>query len=768
MRSTSETTPNSVKNFKFTSIIQILEERASVSDGSAAIHFFHDDAGMIEEAHRDSWSWKELFDRARAVALQLALKHSVTPKSRVLVVYPMGLDFMAAFYGCLYAGVIPVPVPPPRRSDGLNRWLHIARDADIAGVLGSTDLIESLQPLVDGIAGGFCAAPQAADPSVPCAETPANLLPFLPSPADIAFLQYTSGSTSDAKGVMVTHGNMMANLRQISIGYEMSGADRMVSWLPHYHDMGLIGCILSPLHDGYCAAYMSPASFLRRPLRFLALASHFRATIFGGPNFSYDHCVRRSTPDTLAGLDLSSLRIAFNGAEAIRPSTLSRFAETFAPCGFSRSTYLCCYGMAEATLFITGIKPSEHPRVLSVRRDVLVMSGQAEAAEDIAEGRPERLDLAGSGRAVDGLALSIVDPVTGRPRPERQVGEVWVRGANIAAGYWRRPEQSTETFDLHLEGTRGWFRTGDLGFLLSDQLFITGRLKDMIVIRGENHYPQDIEMTASASHPALAEGQAGAVALEIDGEECLGLVCEVTREAFRRLDTDAVFTAIRGAVSRTHSLQIAAILLIRPGNLPRTPSGKVRRFACRQGLESNSLPTVGRWDAAPATDSAPLAVPPAGGGWREALYRMPAPRREGFVRQRLQLEIGKLSGLPAGQAPATDKGFFDLGLDSVAVSSFAAMLERETGLKLGQTVMFEHTTIASLAAHLCALLAEGEGIPATIAVADDPVPAATAPARQDGVSDAVAAELAALQSLLNAEQGRRTGSASPLRDGDSR
>jgi acyl carrier protein len=454
------------------------------------------------------------------------------------------------------------------------------------------------------------------------------------------------------------------------------------------------------------------------------------------------------------------VRIAATGAETIRPRVLSRFHAAFRPAGFKWDAFFCCYGMAEATVFVSGNPPAEPPYLLSVERQELAAGRPLETQYTDVPENGSRVTLAGCGRAVDGLDLAIVDPATRRPLADREVGEVWVKGPNVSAGYWMRPEQNAECFGLSLGGVPEWFRTGDLGFVQEGQLYVTGRLKDVIIIRGENHYPQDIEQTASASHADLTEGNAGAFALEIDGEERLGIVCEVTREGLRRLDADAVFEAMRGAISRQHDLQLAVAALIRPGSLPRTPSGKVRRFACREGLMAGTLPTLARWEA--RLDGGHEASSAA--SWLDDIRKQPRARREDLLRRLMQQELAKLSGLPEGQLPPADIGFFDLGLDSVAVVNFGAILERELGLRPEPTLMFEHPTLVSLAAHLAAsLLSE------TPSAQPEPQakPAARSDATQPGgdLSPALAAEMAELRRLLDAD---RTESAPPHFAGSDR
>ncbi|OLP46808.1 siderophore biosynthesis protein [Rhizobium oryziradicis] len=745
---TSWTQRISQSEANFTSIIHMLENRSRDMADDVAMRFFHDDAVTTAQAKPDCWTWRMLRDRARLVADEIAQTGSIAPGARILVVYPPGLGFIAAFFGCLYAGAVPVPVPAPRRNDGINRWLYVARDAGISGILSTAELLDVLRPLQQAVGHGFALAPKAADPATPVVFEDDGTPFHAPEAKHVAFLQYTSGSTSDPKGVMVTHGNLIANLRQISLAFEYGPSDISACWLPHYHDMGLIDGILSPLFNGFPVALMAPASFLRRPLRFLELASHVRATVIGGPNFSYEHCVDKYSPQAGAGLDLSKIRIAYNGAEPIRPKTLERFTAAFAPHGFRGKAFYCCYGQAEATLFQSGNSPDDPPLILSVSRNALVETGTAVETDDGDE--YDRLALAACGRPAEGLDLALVDPEAGRRVDDGTVGEIWIRGPNVTPGYWGRTQLNAETFDQVLDGLRGWRRTGDLGFRRNGQLYITGRLKDLVIIRGQNHHPEDIEQSVFSSHPALAQGRAGVFAIEIDGEEQLGVVCELTRDGLRDLDADDVIRAVRGAVSRNHNIRAAVIALLRPSSLPRTPSGKVRRFACRQGIATGDLRIVARWDAKPESVlSAPALAEQR--SWRDQLQQSPRALRKEGLRHLLRQEVALLARLGEGDLPANSAGFFDLGLDSVALVNIGATIERELGVPVPPTLIFEHPTIQALSDHLYSLIEDDQAGKAPLqdaklqsngSVAHNP------PSSAPVARSAITSELAALKALL--------------------
>ncbi|HEU4537342.1 MAG TPA: AMP-binding protein, partial [Polyangiaceae bacterium] len=430
-------------------------------------------------------------------------------------------------------------------------------------------------------------------------------------PSSLALLQYTSGSTGQPKGVMVTHGNLLHNAELVRQGFETSAESTGVIWLPPYHDMGLIGGVVQPVYAGFPVVLTSPLSFLRRPLRWLELVSERGATVSGGPDFAFDLCVRKSSPAERARLDLSRWQVAFCGAEPVRAATLERFAAAFAPAGFRREAFYPCYGLAEATLAVSGGARSAAPIVRRFGREAL-RKGRAEPAGEertapASEGRAQpasdaapmstAVALVGCGRALGDQMVVIVDPDTGRPRPEGSEGEVWVSGPSVAAGYWRRPDESRETFAARLAPPgdgRAYLRTGDLGFLQGEELFVTGRRKDLIIVRGRNHHPSDLERTAEAAHPALRPGGVAAFAVGGEGGEGLGLACELAPGGAAQ--ADEALAALRRRVAEGHELRPRVVLLLKSGALPRTSSGKVQRQACRRAYEEGTFEAVARYD----------------------------------------------------------------------------------------------------------------------------------------------------------------------------
>ncbi|WP_240359708.1 non-ribosomal peptide synthetase [Pyxidicoccus trucidator] len=605
-------------------LVDLLRERARLEPDFTLYTFLVDG-----EEQEERLTCAELDRRARMIAAGLS---QLAPGERVLLLYPPGLDYIAAFFGCLYAGVVAVPVYPPRHDRSLARLQAITLDAQATAGLIRTEHLELLRqffPLAPELERLAWIATDTLDDRA--AETWAP--PALTGAAR-AFFQYTSGSTSLPKGVMLTHRNLLRNLEAIRIRFQQTRDSRVVTWLPPYHDMGLIGGLLQPLYTGYPAVLMSPADFLQQPLRWLRAISRYRATTSGGPDFAYALCVRKVSPEQCAELDLRSWRVAFNGAEPIRQETLENFARTFGPSGFRRETFLPCYGLAEATLLVAGGEVGRPPRV-ELFEGASLQRGQAVPA---APGLADAQALVSSGRnALDGQLL-IVEPELRAPVPDGTVGEVWVSGSSVAEGYWSQPEASARTFHATLRGSGGgpFLRTGDLGFVRDGELFVTGRAKDLLIIRGLNHYPQDIERTVERSHPALRPGSGAAFSVEAGGEERLVIVYEVSAKLAGN-GLDEVLEAIRRAVSLQHELAVHAVELLEPGTVPKTSSGKIQRHACRAGFVAGELQPLARFtqsgaagngSAAPGLEAARAPLSPLGQAVAEEVSRVlghPAP-----------------------------------------------------------------------------------------------------------------------------------------------
>lgn len=527
---------------------------------------------------------RELDRQARAIAARL--QDLKLEGERALLLYPSGLDFVAAFFGCLYAGVIAVPAYPPRMNRSLYRIQAIAADAQAKIALTTRSVIDRVQ--LDETADLQAMRWEATD------ELPEGLddLWHDPNvrPETLAFLQYTSGSTGTPKGVMVSHSNLLHNSALIAHAFEHTRSDTGVHWLPCYHDMGLIGGILQPLYMGRPAVLMPPVAFLQRPIRWLRAISKYRACTSGGPNFAYDLCVDKIKPEQREGLDLSCWKVACNGAEPVRAETIDRFTRYFADYGFRRETFYPSFGLAEATLIVTGGYKNDEPVVVDIDARELEQGRAVEVPDD----HPNVQRMVSSGQALLDQDVRIVDPQTLQECEDGAVGEIWVRGPSVAQGYWNREDATRETFQAQLATGEGPFlRTGDLGFRLNREIFCAGRLKDLIIIRGLNHYPQDIEATVAESHPALKSGAGAAFTVEKDGGEQLVIVQEIDR---RQTDSVAeAITLVRKRVSERHQITADAIVLIKHNSIPKTSSGKIQRHACRRAYLDGTLTVVAQW-----------------------------------------------------------------------------------------------------------------------------------------------------------------------------
>ena len=539
-------------------------------------------------------TYQQLDQKAKALAAQLQLQMS--PGERALLLYPSGEEFIIAFFACLYAGVIAVPVYPPRRNQKLSRLRAITRDAQAKLALTTTSLLSTIEEK-------FSSDPELV--TVPCLAT--NNIPdeqaenwqkLNLSLEDIAFLQYTSGSTGMPKGVMVSHKNLLHNEKLIASAFGHTTETIVVGWLPLFHDMGLIGNVLQPIYVGFPSVIMPPEAFIQKPLRWLQAISRYKATSSGGPNFAYELCASKIKPQERENLDLSCWDVAFNGAEPVRAITLEKFANTFADSGFEREAFYPCYGMAETTLFVSGGIKSQSPVIEAVDKLALLEN----SAVTINCQHPNAQLLVGCGHAWLSEKIVIVNPESLTECRDGEIGEIWVSSDSVAQGYWNRPEQTEETFKAYLADTQvgPFLRTGDLGFLLAGELFITGRLKDLIIVQGRNHYPQDIEATVEKSHLGLRQGCGAVFSVEIAGQERLVVVQEVERSYLRKLDSPAVIEQIIRSVAEEHQLDVYAVALLKTASIPKTSSGKIQRIACRTAFLAGTLDVIGDWSKIPS------------------------------------------------------------------------------------------------------------------------------------------------------------------------
>jgi acyl-CoA synthetase (AMP-forming)/AMP-acid ligase II/3-oxoacyl-(acyl-carrier-protein) synthase/acyl carrier protein len=555
---------------KFSTLVELLRFRSQSNTAQTAFTF------LVDGEHETvSLTYAELDRKARAIAAQLQQFCAVG--ERALILYPPGLDYIATFFGCLYAGVVAVPAYPPRNARNFPRIAAIARDAQATLILAPEAVRSKIQSIWNPVNRSQYICWLATDAVFPALANDWQEIEF--HPHTLALLQYTSGSTSLPKGVMLTHGHLLHNLSSISASFQTHPQSQGVIWLPPYHDMGLIGGILQPIYVGASMTLMSPVNFLQRPLRWLQTISRCKATVSGGPNFAYELCIQRTTPEQRRELDLSSWEVAFNGAEPIQAETLDRFTAAFAPSGFRREAFYPCYGLAEATLLVTGGQKTELPISKTFQKTALT---QKMAIASISE--EDSQTLVSCGRSLPTQEVVIVDPETLTCCQPEQIGEIWVAGSSVAQGYWNQTEQTELTFRAsHIDGGEiPFLRTGDLGFLQNGELFVTGRLKDLMILRGRNYYPQDIEWAVDHSHSSLRSGCSAAFTVEAAGEERLVVVRELDRQDRNLALLNEIIAAIRLAVAEQYDLEVYGVILVKFGSIPKTSSGKIQHFVCRE------------------------------------------------------------------------------------------------------------------------------------------------------------------------------------------
>ncbi len=627
-------------------------------------------------------TYRQLDERARACAVKLI---SMGMKGqRALLMYPTGVDFIVAFFGCQYAGVTAVPAYPPRRNRNMGRINTIAVDAKTSIALTTQEVIDRRE-LMTIDCGHLSNQEWLATEKIPI-ELAGDWRDSNVQPDDLAIIQYTSGSTGSPKGVMLSQRNIMANCKYTSSGFQNTEADCGVFWLPFYHDMGLIGGVLSSFYIGTTSSYLSPAHFLARPIRWLRAISDNKAVISGGPNFAYAHCCEKITEEQCEGLDLSTWRLAFNGAEPIRADILERFSRKFEPYGFKHTAHYPCYGMAETTLIVTGGNPDLPPVIKHFDSQDLVQH----LVTPVDPSAENAKAMVGSGALLLDEEVVIADPDKKIALPDNKIGEIWVRSQSVGHGYWEKPEETERTFRAELAEKPGvhYLRTGDLGFMHDDELFVTGRLKDMIIVRGVNRYPQDIEATAEECHRKIRAGGSAAFAVDHWTREQLVIVSEVDRS--RDTDWNEVIQKIRSAVIAEHELPPDEIVLVRGGSTPKTSSGKVQRHACRQRYVDNDLLEVARWNLESTQQDKADNVHQNGA----AVHQTEA---DSEVIETVCHFIREVARERAGDLTPKTNIVVDLGLDSLERLQIANSLEEHFGGRFPDDVLQEIETVEEVA-----------------------------------------------------------------------
>ncbi|MBT3388430.1 MAG: AMP-binding protein [Desulfobacula sp.] len=683
------------KSSNFSNFVELLQYRGKHQKNKTAYIFLDD--GETKEL---KLTYGQLDSQARAIAAKL--QQTLSPGDRAILLYPPSLEFMTGFFGCLYAGVVAVPVYPPNPSDlkrSVDKLKGIIDNAGPKIALTNKDIILKLR-LLSLKYSVLRKMKWIASDSIKESLSEKWRVPEIKKD-DLAFLQYTSGSTGEPKGVMVSHGNLMYNNEIIKLAFGHTEESIGTSWLPVYHDMGLIGKVLQPVYLGTSCIHMSPIAFLQKPLRWLQAISKYKVTTSGGPNFAYELCTRRITPEQLKDLDLSSWEVAFSGAEQVHTETLKKFAEVFKPCGFQETAFYPCYGLAEATLAVSGGLKKELPVAVYVDKTALAENKVlfCEPAQENAQA------IVGCGKTWLDQKIFIVDPDTLKECPRDddnyKIGEIWVKGESVVKGYWNNPGKTEETFNAYLAdtGEGPFLRTEDLGFIKDGELFIAGRIKDLIIIGGRNHYPQDIEHTLEGCASGLRPGCCAAFSVDVENKEQLVIVQEVKNDKAASMDTGNIFKAMRNAVLRNHGLQVHTIVLIKAKTILKTSSGKLRRNACRDMFLNDSLALVAKDSLGGKTYDSDIEI---NAEVKKFQFKDESVKdKDSF--QKIQKTILNISSDILGIEEddiAADADMSEYGFDSITLIEFISCVNDTYDLELTASVFFDHNTAESFAYHI--------------------------------------------------------------------
>lgn len=674
-----------------TSLTEVLQRRAAHHPDRMAYTFLDD--GLSDQ---HCLTYGELDAKVKQLAAKL---QSTTEKGdRALLLYASGIDYIIAFFACLYAGLIAVPAYPPSNNRHMPRLRAILEDSRAVLILTTQQVAVKMRQFPDMTGDLLGKQWLQTDVVEHTTDVSAWHQPILQA-KDLAFLQYTSGSTGDAKGVMISHGNLMANQQLIKRRFGHDERSTVVGWLPLYHDMGLIGNVMQPLYCGASAILMAPMAFLEKPLRWLQAISDYHAHTSGGPNFAYDLCVQKISRDELVGIDLSNWQLAFNGAEPINPQTLQRFSEAFAECGFQRRAFYPCYGLAEATLLAAGGAKHSLPRIVEFDKAAL----EQRIVRSIDDNQINTRSLVGCG-AIDiegGQDLRIVDPDNNTHCEDGQIGEIWLRGPCIAQGYWQNPEMSGKAFVKDDKG-QSWLRTGDLGFVNDGELFVSGRLKDLIIMRGRNYYPHDLEYAVEAATDALNPASTVAFSVDKGDGEKLIVLTELKRNRVRQGDYRSEFSVIRARLTEECGIQADQIVFLKPGAILKTSSGKLRRNACRELFLEQGFEFVAIDNLQVSSEISQSLVNGDSGATerrllRQALLTMNSGNANDLLAEHLALKASALSGLVAG-AVESAQTLSQLGLDSLKAVEMKYFIDGLLGIDIPISRLLGNSTLSDCAA----------------------------------------------------------------------
>ena len=671
-------------------ILDCLQAQVKTNPDKIVYRYVDKDSQLLENPtdKPPSLTFQQLDKQARSIA-ELLLQ-TVSPNERVILLYPPGLEFMQALIACFYAGVIAVPAVLPRNKQHLTQIGSIADDIECRAILSTTGFAEQSQGLFKQDPN-FDDVPWVLTDGDIAASSVERKFPALCA-EDIAFLQYTSGSTGQPKGVMVSHGNILSNARVIYQGLGHTTDTISICWLPHFHDMGLIGGVLVPLYEGFTSIFMPPTFFLQKPIRWLWAISTFKAESSGGPNFAYQLCIDDIDQQDAQALDLSGWKVAFNGAEPVLASVLKKFAEKFAAVGFDKNAFYPCYGMAETTLMVCGGKTGTFPTLLSIDSHLL-QQGKVEDAKPDSSSQT----LVSCGVSPENHQFRIVDPKTRKLLPDNRVGEIWVRGGSVAKGYWRQPSLSQQTFHAQVTelGEKPFLRTGDLGFTRNQEIYICGREKELIIIRGRNYYPQDIEACVASRGELLVTNKIAAISCEKNAAEELVIVAEVTSSLqLKKQGSEHLYRDVQGVLSATFELQAHDIVLIKPGRMPLTSSGKKQRRKLQAAYADNALDSITSLltdRARHATAGAPKKNKQVGASVSSRDSSDAVENLQAWLCERIAFY-----GEQKLQNIHLDQSFHHLGLDSLKGIKLSGEIGEKLNKEVLPTCFYDYPTIGKL------------------------------------------------------------------------
>jgi len=675
---------------QFNNLVDMTVQQACQRNLAPLASFLKDNGTQEDEVN-----YRELHEHASAIAM--GLEEQGLGGRNMLLLFAPGIDYIRAFFGCLYAGCVPVPAYPPMGARDLDRLQKVAKDCDAGAIVTNQALAPVIESWIEQLGYGDRMPCLALDQLV---NRPfdAGFQPYQAEPDEVAFLQYTSGSTGHPKGVEVTHGNLLANFNQILHGF-FAGNERLdtlqdlrvVIWLPPFHDMGLIGGVLTPIFAGAQVTLMSPLTFLKRPFMWLKTLSDQKAHVSGGPNFGYQYCVRKISEEQAATLDLSNWHVAFNGAEPIQVNALEAFSERFRVSGFDAGAFLPCYGLAEASLFVAGSPSGRGAKTLKAKLDRLEQGHYEEVAPTAPPA--SSTELVSSGVVARGSEVKIVHPRECRECKPGEVGEIWIHSPSVARGYWNKPQFSASVFGATIsddDSGRGYLRSGDLGFMLHDELYVTGRIKEVIILAGRNHYPQDIERTLQNANPTFREGGGAAFAVTIDGKEELVVLQEVSRAAAEQTDFRALAAVGVKAISSRHGVTPAELVLLSGSAIPKTSSGKIQRADAKRLYLEGKLVPAHLWQAATKITAATAEPKVTLGSEHLDFYDQLHADLQQWVAGKLDIEPHHID---------LDVTFSELGVDSVEAVELVDRLQDRIGRVIPAIELLRYPTVKALIQH---------------------------------------------------------------------